>query len=86
MLFKVLTSLSFGLLASAAVIPTQVERLAARVEERDSACTNGPSTRSCWKVGFSIATDFDDKAPPEGQTRTVSNSKRSFHQFTYRFL
>ena len=36
----------------------------------DAACTNGPNTRACWKAGFSIATDFDKKLPPEGKTVT----------------
>lgn len=35
----------------------------------DSACTNGPFTRSCWKSGWSIVTDFDAKVPPNGITR-----------------
>lgn len=34
----------------------------------DSACTNGPLTRSCWSSGFSIATDFDQKHPTTGKT------------------
>lgn len=36
--------------------------------DTDAACTNGPNTRACWKNGFSIATDFDAKLPPEGKT------------------
>ena len=34
----------------------------------DAACTNGPNTRACWRTGYSIATDFDAKSPPEGKT------------------
>ncbi|KAI9714343.1 MAG: hypothetical protein M1820_000304 [Bogoriella megaspora] len=34
----------------------------------DSACTNGPLTRSCWGGGYSIATDFDQKHPNTGKT------------------
>nr|AUW14931.1 laccase [Aureobasidium pullulans] len=34
----------------------------------DSACSNGPYTRACWKDGFSIATDFDQKFPTTGKT------------------
>ncbi|KAI4761530.1 putative multicopper oxidase, type 1 [Aureobasidium sp. EXF-3400] len=34
----------------------------------DSACSNGPYTRSCWKNGYSIATDFDQKFPSTGNT------------------
>lgn len=34
----------------------------------DGPCTNGPRTRNCWSDGFSIATDFDAKAPPAGKT------------------
>ncbi|KAF2178348.1 multicopper oxidase [Zopfia rhizophila CBS 207.26] len=38
----------------------------------DSACTNGPLTRSCWSNGYNVATDFDNKWPTTG--RTVSYS------------
>jgi len=34
----------------------------------DSACSNGPLTRSCWASGYSIATDFDAKWPTTGKT------------------
>ncbi|KAG9688980.1 laccase precursor, partial [Aureobasidium melanogenum] len=34
----------------------------------DSSCSNGPYTRACWKDGFSIATDFDQKFPTTGKT------------------
>ncbi|KAF2706997.1 multicopper oxidase [Pleomassaria siparia CBS 279.74] len=34
----------------------------------DSACTNGPLTRTCWSSGFSAATDFDAKWPTTGKT------------------
>ncbi|KAF2471867.1 putative multicopper oxidase, type 1 [Lindgomyces ingoldianus] len=34
----------------------------------DSACTNGPLTRSCWSNGYSVATDFDAKWPTTGNT------------------
>ncbi|KAH7054542.1 putative multicopper oxidase, type 1 [Macrophomina phaseolina] len=34
----------------------------------DSRCTWGPSSRGCWKNGFSIATDFDTKWPSTGKT------------------
>lgn len=37
----------------------------------DAACTNGPRSRNCWSSGFSVATDFDAKAPPAGKTVTV---------------
>jgi hypothetical protein len=36
----------------------------------DGQCTNSPSTRSCWKNGYSIATDFDKKFPTTGNTIT----------------
>jgi hypothetical protein len=36
------------------------------IEERDAACTHGPSTRACWSNGYSIATDFDLKFPVTG--------------------
>lgn len=42
------------------------------VKRQDGACTNGPRTRSCWTNGYSIATDFDAKSPPDGTTVTVS--------------
>ncbi|KAM0715961.1 hypothetical protein Q7P37_008475 [Cladosporium fusiforme] len=35
----------------------------------DSACKNGPFTRACWQAGYSIATDFDNKTPPDGRER-----------------
>ena len=31
-------------------------------------CTHGPNTRACWKNGYSIATDFDEKFPVTGKT------------------
>ncbi|KAI6845513.1 laccase-like multicopper oxidase [Hortaea werneckii] len=37
---------------------------------QDRACRNTPFTRMCWEAGFSIATDFDAKAPPAGKTVT----------------
>ncbi|KAF7186453.1 Laccase-3 [Pseudocercospora fuligena] len=68
--------------AHALAVPTPVVELAwedGALEPRqassttrvaDAACTNGPNTRACWKAGFSIATDFDKKLPPEGKTVT----------------
>ncbi|KAI9664629.1 MAG: hypothetical protein M1821_006075 [Bathelium mastoideum] len=38
----------------------------------DPQCTNGPTTRSCWSNGFSIATDFDQKHPNTGKTVTYN--------------
>jgi hypothetical protein len=38
----------------------------------DPQCTNSPNTRACWSNGFSIATDFDAKAPPAGKTVTYN--------------
>ncbi len=43
------------------------------VKRQDGACTNTARTRSCWSNGYSIATDFDAKAPPDGTTVTVSS-------------
>lgn len=63
--------------------PTKVleEREPYLVERQDTACTNGPTTRSCWQSGFSIATDFDAKAPPNGVTRRytleITNTTKS---------
>jgi hypothetical protein len=34
----------------------------------DSACTNGPYTRTCWSNGFNAATDFDAEWPTTGKT------------------
>ncbi|KAF2002818.1 multicopper oxidase [Amniculicola lignicola CBS 123094] len=68
--------LSLGSIALAGAIPKNaapvvVERQAATsTRAPDSACTNGPRTRNCWSNGFSIATDFDAKAPPAGKTVT----------------
>ncbi|KAF1991807.1 multicopper oxidase [Aulographum hederae CBS 113979] len=38
----------------------------------DSACTNGPLTRSCWSNGYNVATDFDAKWPTTGKTVSVT--------------
>lgn len=38
----------------------------------DSACTNGPFSRACWQAGYSIATDFDNKIPPNGRERVYN--------------
>jgi FtsP/CotA-like multicopper oxidase with cupredoxin domain len=45
---------------------TQTSTITSKVP--DSACTNGPLSRSCWSNGFSIATDFDTKWPDTGKT------------------
>jgi hypothetical protein len=74
--------LSLGSLALTGAVPHKAELLPpSRVIARrqapsgtqvpDGACTNGPRTRNCWSNGFSIATDFDAKAPPAGKTVTV---------------
>ncbi|KAF2116397.1 laccase precursor [Lophiotrema nucula] len=42
------------------------------VERQDSACKNGPLTRSCWSNGYSVATDFDAKWPTTGNTVTYN--------------
>ncbi|KAK5706208.1 laccase, multicopper oxidase, benzenediol:oxygen oxidorectuctase [Elasticomyces elasticus] len=61
-------------LTSAAVVPAEIEKRATSTTSRvaDAACTNGPSSRACWKNGYSIATDFDQKFPTTG--KTVSQS------------
>ena len=43
------------------------------VEERDTVCTNSPTSRHCWQGGYSVADDFDNKWPTTGNTVTVSN-------------
>ncbi|KAF2733177.1 hypothetical protein EJ04DRAFT_277551 [Polyplosphaeria fusca] len=69
--------LSLGSLAFAGTIPRDAspvvaERQAATTTTLvpDGACTNNARTRNCWSDGFSIATDFDAKAPPAGKTVT----------------
>jgi FtsP/CotA-like multicopper oxidase with cupredoxin domain len=42
------------------------------VKRQDGACTNTPRTRQCWSNGYSIATDFDAKSPPDGVTVTYN--------------
>lgn len=67
---------TFTSLASAAAVPepNAVEKRATSTASRvaDSACTNGPNTRSCWKNGYSVATDFDQKFPTTGKTVTYN--------------
>lgn len=58
---------AWSTLASAATLPAEL------VEQRqtaDGSCTHGPYTRACWKNGYSIATDFDEKFPTTGNTVT----------------
>lgn len=43
-----------------------------RTTSADPVCTNSPSTRNCWSNGYSVATDFDQKWPETGQTRTFN--------------
>ncbi|KAK1091678.1 laccase, multicopper oxidase, benzenediol:oxygen oxidorectuctase [Friedmanniomyces endolithicus] len=62
-------------LTTAAVVPAEpIEKRATSTTSRvaDAACTNGPNTRACWKNGYSIATDFDQKFPTTGKTVTQS--------------
>ncbi|KAM0693731.1 hypothetical protein Q7P36_006988 [Cladosporium allicinum] len=70
--------LSLTSLASAAAVPAIPEHSLQERQTKDSACTNGPFTRACWKDGFSIATDFDQKFPTTGKTvyhdLTITNS------------
>ena len=44
----------------------------------EGSCRNGPEMRSCWSNGYNIATDFDQKWPNTGITRsydwTVTNT------------
>ncbi|KAF1831516.1 hypothetical protein BDW02DRAFT_505119 [Decorospora gaudefroyi] len=65
--------LSFGSLALAGPLraepfPTYEEL----VKRQDGACTNGRRTRQCWASGLSIATDFDEKWPIDGETVTYN--------------
>jgi FtsP/CotA-like multicopper oxidase with cupredoxin domain len=65
-------------LASAAAVPAIPESSLQERQTKDSACTNGPFSRACWKDGYSIATDFDQKFPTTGKTvyheLTITNS------------
>ncbi|KAF2869685.1 Cupredoxin [Massariosphaeria phaeospora] len=83
LLHKITCWLSLGSLTLASIIPRVadllppsrviVERQATTsTQVPDSQCTNGPRTRNCWSQGFSIATDFDAKAPPAGKTVTYN--------------
>lgn len=68
--------LSFGSLAFASTIPLLAEPLLSTrelLERQDGACTNTARTRNCWSNGYSIATDFDAKSPPDGVTVTVGD-------------
>lgn len=47
---------------------TSTSTSATSTKKADSACTNGPLTRSCWSNGYSVATDFDSKWPDTGKT------------------
>jgi len=65
--------LTFSNLVSAAPNPHAVEpRQATSTRVADSACTNGPFSRACWQAGYSIATDFDNKIPPNGRERVYN--------------
>ncbi|KAF9696035.1 hypothetical protein EKO04_006232 [Ascochyta lentis] len=67
MLFRSLAYwLSAGSLAYTSAIPASL------VERQDGACTNTARTRNCWSNGYSIATDFDAKSPPDGTTVTYN--------------
>ena len=68
MLFRSLAYwISAGSLAIASAIPTSLTER----QVSDGACTNTARTRNCWVEGYSIATDFDAKSPPDGTTVTV---------------
>ncbi|KAL6703270.1 laccase, multicopper oxidase, benzenediol:oxygen oxidorectuctase [Coniothyrium glycines] len=61
--------LSLGSSAFASTIPLQADPFPTYeelVKRQDGACTNTPLTRQCWSNGYSIATDFDAKQPPDG--------------------
>lgn len=66
------SALLIGLSTFASALPNAFAlepRQATNTRVADSQCTNGPNTRSCWKSGWSIVTDFDAKVPPNGITR-----------------
>lgn len=66
--FATLASLAFAAVLPTETIPDEVSG----IEERDTVCTNGPTTRACWNSGYSIATDFDQKHPTTGVTVTYN--------------
>ncbi|KAF2203973.1 putative multicopper oxidase, type 1 [Delitschia confertaspora ATCC 74209] len=51
---------------------TSTSASSASTKVPDAACTNGPSTRSCWSNGYNVATDFDAKWPTTGRTVTYN--------------
>lgn len=59
------------------VSPTPSVSTPALVEERDTVCTNSPSTRNCWFGGYSVAADFDNKWPTTDNTVHVSRAAYS---------
>lgn len=63
-----LRTIGAGLLALAT---TSLAAAVPELVERDSTCVNGPTTRSCWANGFSVATNSDTKFPDTGKTVTV---------------
>jgi len=79
--------LAFGSLALGATLPRAdpptrvlVDRQASSASPiPDGACTNGPRTRSCWSNGFSISTDFDAKAPPDGTELPPVSRLSNYH-------
>lgn len=81
-LHSFVSSMLFGSIAFAGIIPLQADPVLSErdlVDRQDGACTNGPNSRQCWSNGYSIATDFDAKLPPDGITVTV----RHFTWFTF---
>ncbi|KAF1998379.1 multicopper oxidase [Amniculicola lignicola CBS 123094] len=44
-------------------VPWKRNGLFSGQEKRTDSCVNGPHTRNCWKNGFSVATDMDEKWP-----------------------
>lgn len=74
LLIKLVSLLSLGSFATAGTIPWRADPFPTYEEllkRQDGACTNTPRTRQCWSAGYSISTDFDAKAPPDGVTVTV---------------
>lgn len=74
LLYSLASWILLGWVALAGTIPLRAEPLESShdlAERQDGACTNGPRTRNCWSNGYSIATDFDAKSPPDGVTVTV---------------
>ena len=59
--------------AGATLLPiTKTSSRPAPIKERDTVCTNSPSSRDCWADGYDLVTDYDVKWPTTNKIVTVS--------------